>query len=110
MTEERQRQLLAIYIRNHMGGMGAIFSPFDGLHLTYDQEGTLYKVMPGSNYGENQQQLPLIHRTELFDANDDEIWGVVMEGKPIVREVVEPEPEIEEPVIEKITATRKGKR
>jgi hypothetical protein len=103
MTEERQKQLLAIYIRNHMSGAGAIFSPFDGLDLTYDREGTLCKVAPGANYGETMQ-IPLLHQSELFQADDDEIWSAVMEGKPIERE---PEPSTVELVVVKSTTRKK---
>jgi hypothetical protein len=85
MTEERQRQLLGIYVRNHMSGPGAIFSPFDGLDLSYNQEGTLCKVAPGTNYGETTQ-IPLIHQSLLFGASDEQMWGAVMEGKPIVHD------------------------
>lgn len=105
MTEERQKQLLATYVRNHMSGPGAIFSPFDGLDLAYNQEGTLCKVAPGTNYGETTH-LPLIHRSELIGASDEEMWGAVMEGKPIVRD----EPEIEPvPADEKKSVIRKKK-
>lgn len=110
MSDERQKQLLATYVRNHMSGPGAIFSPFDGLDLTYNREGTLCKVAPGTTYGEPQQQLPLIHQSELFAANEDEIWGAVIEGLPIVHEVVESEPAIDVVTTEKMsTPTRKRK-
>jgi hypothetical protein len=105
MTEARQKQLLSIYIRNHMGGSGAIFSPFDGLDLSYNQEGTLCKVAPGTNYGETTHIL-LVHQSELINASDEEMWGVVMEGKPIIRD----ESELEMAVTaEKKPATRKKK-
>lgn len=108
MIEIRQEQLLAIHVRNHMGATGSIFTPFDGLHLTYDQDGTLCCVTPGTSYGEGQYQMPLIHRSELMDATDEEIWGAVMEGRPIVRES-EPEPEATTVKRSTIT-TRKTKR
>lgn len=106
MSDERQKQLLAIYIRNHMSGPGAIFSPFDGLDLTYNREGTLCRVAPGTTYGE-VQQLPLIHQSELFAANDEQIWGAVMEGLPIVNEVVESKSVIDVVTTEKIPTRKK---
>jgi hypothetical protein len=91
-----------------MAARGAIFSPWDGLDLSYTQDNMLNKVGANVVHGE-RTQTPLAHTSLLFDASDDEIWDCIINGKPIVREQPEPEPVAEKKSVTTAT-TRKSKK
>lgn len=78
MTEDEKKAILAGAVRNNMT-TSTIFTPWDGLDLTYRDE-MLCRTTAGSG---QQNVVAIASQWDLHDMDDDTIWQVVMEGKPV---------------------------
>lgn len=77
MTEDEKKRHLAGAIRNNMGA-ATIFTPFPDLNLTYRDE-MLCTITLGPQHATHA----IASMWDLHDLDDDALWQVVMEGKPV---------------------------